>query len=278
MVKSLLQGKPLGHPLHPALVHLPVGLLFLSFLLDMASWIFGPNATYVRVAFYTMAGGVITALTAAVPGVADWSDIRRDHPGKKFATLHMLLNIAAVALYICNVWLRYGEEEESRTPPLPLVLSLVGVALLSASGWIGGHLIYNDGIAVGRHRRRTRTPPDTISKPVQAGDDFVDLARESQLADGETLRAEVAGCVITIVRLDGEFFAFQEFCTHRYGPLSEGTFHGKQVMCPWHRSCFDVRTGKVTEGPAKVDLKTFEVKVRDGQIAVRVPQTSHAAT
>jgi nitrite reductase/ring-hydroxylating ferredoxin subunit len=103
------------------------------------------------------------------------------------------------------------------------------------------------------------------------------VAEASQLADGETLRAEVAGYVMTIARLDGEFFAFQEFCTHRYGPLSEGTFQGQQVMCPWHRSCFDVRTGKVTEGPAKVDLKTFEVKVREGRIAVRIPQPSLSA-
>ena len=43
------------------------------------------------------------------------------------------------------------------------------------------------------------------------------------------------------------------------------------MQCPWHNSCFDVRTGKVTNGPAKVDLKTFQVDTRDGKIYIGVP-------
>lgn len=77
---------------------------------------------------------------------------------------------------------------------------------------------------------------------------------------------------MTIANLDDELYAFQEFCTHRFGPLSEGHFHNHEIMCPWHRSCFDVRTGKVTQGPAKVDLKTYQVMVQDGQICVRAPE------
>ena len=72
--------------------------------------------------------------------------------------------------------------------------------------------------------------------------------------------------IITIARLDGEFHAFQEFCTHRYGPLSEGILRDGQVQCPWHGSCFDVRTGEVTRGPAKENLKTYEVVVGGGMI------------
>ena len=59
-----------------------------------------------------------------------------------------------------------------------------------------------------------------------------------------------------------------EHYAHRYGPLSEGSFQGYNVQCPWHNSCFDVRNGKVTQGPAKVDLKTFKVETRDGKIGV----------
>lgn len=51
---------------------------------------------------------------------------------------------------------------------------------------------------------------------------------------------------------------------------SEGGFEGLNAQCPWHNSCFDVRTGKVTQGPAKVDLKTFKVETRDGKICVGV--------
>jgi nitrite reductase/ring-hydroxylating ferredoxin subunit len=55
------------------------------------------------------------------------------------------------------------------------------------------------------------------------------------------------------------------------GPLSEGCLHGDQIICPWHGSAFDVRTGRVVHGPAKIDLRTFEAAARDGKIYVRVP-------
>ena len=271
MVKDFLQGRPLGHPLHTMLVHFPIGLFLLSFVLDIATWIIDADPLVARCAFHTIVGGIVTALIAAVPGFADWSDIRRDHPGRKAANAHMWLNLAAVVLYAVNLYVRYDQHGETPTPVLPLLLSLVGISLLSVSGWLGGYIIYDDGISVGRHRRRSRTPEKTLHPKATAGEQFVAVARESELGEGETLRAEVGGYVMTIVRLDGRLYAFQEFCTHRYGPLSEGTFHNGQVVCPWHRSCFDVRTGKVTEGPAKVDLKRFDVEVRDGQIAVRVP-------
>jgi nitrite reductase/ring-hydroxylating ferredoxin subunit len=81
----------------------------------------------------------------------------------------------------------------------------------------------------------------------------------------------VNGTTITIARIKGRVYAFQEFCTHRYGPLSEGAFEGNEVICPWHCSKFDVRTGKVTAGPAKVDLRTFGVEERDGKIWIEPP-------
>jgi nitrite reductase/ring-hydroxylating ferredoxin subunit len=75
-----------------------------------------------------------------------------------------------------------------------------------------------------------------------------------------------------------ELFAFQEFCTHRFGPLSEGAFDGFNLQCPWHNSCFDVRTGKVTNGPAKVDLKTFKMETRDGKIGVLIAENHDQKT
>jgi nitrite reductase/ring-hydroxylating ferredoxin subunit len=77
---------------------------------------------------------------------------------------------------------------------------------------------------------------------------------------------------MTVARVGGEMVALQEFCTHRFGPLSEGCFRDGQVVCPWHGSAFDVRTGAVKRGPAKVDLRTFEAATRDGKIVVRVPR------
>ena len=213
MLKDFLEGKPLRHPLHPMLVHFPIGLFLLSLLLDLASLAFPSVPNLVRDSFYAMLLGVITALIAAVPGVVDYTDIRSDHPAKRTATTHLTLNLIVVALYGINL----GENS------------------------------------------------DVI---------FVPIPEADRLGERETLRVEIDGQVITIAKIDQGFYAFQEFCTHRFGPLSEGTFKDFNVQCPWHNSCFDVRTGKVTQGPAKVDLKTFTIEIRDGKVAVGLPRAA----
>lgn len=273
MLKAVLQGKPLKHPLHPILVHLPIALFLISFLLDIASFIWG-GADFVRAACYTMLVGEITALLAAVPGLIDWWDIRADHPAKKIGIYHMILNVLAVIVYAIDLVVRSQYHDVDKTPLAPFILSLIGVLLLNVSGYLGGVMVYDDGVAVGRHRRRTKTPTKTIKPNVaDAIDGWVSIAPANALPDKATLRVEIASTVMTLARDDGQLFAIQEFCTHRFGPLSEGAIHDCQIECPWHRSCFDLRTGKVTHGPAKEDLRTFEVQERDGQIWVRVPVT-----
>jgi len=278
MLKDFLEGKPLRHPLHPMLVHFPIGLFVLSFVFDLASLAFPSVPNLVRDSFYAMLVGIITALFAAVPGFVDYTDIRSDHPAKRTATAHMTLNLLVVALYGINLGVRSSMLADSKIPLLPLVLSLVGVALLSASGYLGGRLVYDEGISVGRHKRRTPTPEDTLhfsaahfAQNEQSDVIFIPVPEAERLQEKETLRAEIDGQVITIAKIDNHFYGFQEFCTHRFGPLSEGSFEGFNVQCPWHNSCFDVRTGKVTNGPAKVDLQTFKVEMRDGKICVGIP-------
>ena len=148
---------------------------------------------------------------------------------------------------------------------------VVSVILIVVSGYLGGILVYDDGIGVGRHRRTTPLPQRTLTldAPTDPGD-FIAVADADSLAEGQTLRANVGGTLMTFARVDGEVHAFQEFCTHRCGPLSEGTFQDGQVRCPWHNSRFDLRTGKVTHGPAKLDLRVFETAIRQGRICVRV--------
>jgi nitrite reductase/ring-hydroxylating ferredoxin subunit/uncharacterized membrane protein len=282
MLKDFLEGKPLRYPLHPMLVHFPIGLFLLSFLLDLASLAFPFVPNLVRGSFYAMLVGVITALLAAVPGLVDYTDIRSDHPAKRTATMHLVLNLIVVALYGINLGVRSPLLGDQRIPDMPLILSLGGMALLFASSYLGGRLVYDEGIAVGRHKRRAPTPQDTLhlstANAAKEGDViFVPVLGAEQLSNEETLRAQINGQVMTIAKVDNRVFAFQEFCTHRFGPLSEGTFHGFDVQCPWHKSCFDMRTGKVTNGPAKVDLKTFRVETRDGKICVGVPCTTEKA-
>jgi nitrite reductase/ring-hydroxylating ferredoxin subunit len=182
----------------------------------------------------------------------------------------MLLNFAVVALYVVNLAIRNRTHDPfaTKVAGLPFALSLVAIALLSVSGWLGGKMVYNDGVGVGRHRRRGRaggpTPRETIVTDGTIG--------EADLAEGESLRLDINDTIAAVAKVDGKIYAFQEFCTHRFGPLSEGTFvaDGQQVRCPWHGSCFDMRTGKVTEGPAKEDIRAFEVEQKDGQVRIRV--------
>jgi nitrite reductase/ring-hydroxylating ferredoxin subunit/uncharacterized membrane protein len=275
ILKDLLQGKPLGHPLHPLLAHFPVALFVTSLLFDL-SQLFNTGETAVRGAFYTMLVGLIMALLAAIPGLVDWLDIRADHPAKQPATLHMWLNLTLVAIYAINLVLRLSALDVTPTPIIPVLLSVIGVGILSASGYLGGKIVYEDGIAVGRHKRKAPSPDATLrltekngAKPGQ----YVEVTGADKLAEGETMRLELLGHVIVVARWDGDFYAFQEFCTHRFGPLSEGSFEDCQVRCPWHGSRFDVKTGKVTQGPAKLDINTYEVRVRQGKVEVRAPNT-----
>lgn len=284
MLKDLLEGKPFRHPLHPFLVHFPIGLFLLSLLLDVVSLVAPGVAGLVRAAFYAMAVGVIGALIAAIPGFVDYSEIRRDRPGRNVATAHMVLNLLMVAIYAVNLGLRTSLLNEPRTPLVPFILSLIGVTILGVSGYLGGHLIYSEGIAVGRHRRKAPMPEETlrfstaalVSDPADtsAGLNFVPTVSAERLRNQETLRLQIDNEAIVLAKLEGSFFAFQEFCTHRFGPLSEGSFCNEEVQCPWHGSRFDIRTGRVTQGPAKVGLKTYPVQIRDDKVCIGIRNAS----
>jgi nitrite reductase/ring-hydroxylating ferredoxin subunit/uncharacterized membrane protein len=275
MMKDVLQGKPLRHPLHPLLVHFPIGLFFFSFVLDVIGLIW-PFPGLVAAAFYAIALGLVTGLLAAVPGLIDYAEIRQDHAARKTATSHMLLNVGAIILYAINLGMRYDGLEAAQIPWAPFILSALGIGILSVSGYLGGKLVYDDGIAVGRHRRQASMPDKTIEVPVPEEAGYVTVGSAGKLQHGETWRVEINGTIMAIVRLGDDYHAFQEFCPHRYGPLSEGSFQDGQVECPWHRSCFDVRTGKVVHGPAKADLKTFSVRIQNGQVQVRAPERPQA--
>jgi nitrite reductase/ring-hydroxylating ferredoxin subunit/uncharacterized membrane protein len=270
MLKAFLQGKPFRHPLHPALVHFPIGLFTLSLVLDIVSYLGDGSNTIVRASFYAMTFGLAGALLAASAGFADWSDIRLNHPAKKTANIHMTLNLTAIALFGVNLLLRIAQLDLSTTPFVPMLLSFAGVTIILVSGYLGGTMVYDNGVGVGRHRRHTRTPRKTIDVSMfERQDGWVPVCNADDVADGETLRVSWDGTIIVIAKKGGETYAFQEFCTHRYGPLSEGKLFDHQIECPWHRSCFDIRTGKVVEGPANVDLKTYLAKISDGKIFIR---------
>lgn len=94
--------------------------------------------------------------------------------------------------------------------------------------------------------------------------------RVADLAPGQSMEVDVDDEGVAVFNVDGTFYATQNACTHAEGPLSEGTFSGVTVICPWHDSCFDVTTGAATCKPATEPLKLYRVII-DGEIARVVP-------
>lgn len=86
-----------------------------------------------------------------------------------------------------------------------------------------------------------------------------------EVAPGKTHLVKVDGVEAAVYNVGGEFYATAENCTHAGGPLDEGSLQGSVIICPWHGSCFDVKTGEVRCGPADKPVATFKVKI-DGEI------------
>jgi len=131
--KEVLQGTPLGHPLHPALVAVPIGAWASATLFDLL----GDDAGGRRLT----AIGCIAALPAALAGGTDW--LSTDGEQRRVGLVHALLNDAALTCYTLS-WRARHRGARSRG----LVLSLAGGGLLGAGAWLGGHLAYSLGVGV----------------------------------------------------------------------------------------------------------------------------------
>lgn len=133
-----------GHPIHPMLVPIPIGLWLFSFACDIIATMVAEPASWVTASEYAMVGGILGALAAALPGLVDLLSLR-GRPIQKTALQHMALNLMVVALFAVNAWLRL-QDSIGHAPSL--VLSAVSVALLGVSGWLGGKMVYEAGVAV----------------------------------------------------------------------------------------------------------------------------------
>jgi uncharacterized membrane protein len=133
-----------GHPIHPMLVTLPIGMWVFSLVADIIAMRSASAETWHAAALYTMIGGIIGALLAALPGLIDLLSLR-DAAIKSTAIKHMGINLTVVALYVINAWTRVNG---SVSPNVSLLLSLLAIAMLLVSGWLGGKMVYEAGVAV----------------------------------------------------------------------------------------------------------------------------------
>jgi len=129
------------HPIHPMLVTVPIGLWVMSLVCDLVHASGSANGNWPIVALYTMVGGIVGALVAAIPGLIDMLSLSGDV--QRIALAHMAINLTVVALYCINVFMRIGQVD------IPTMwLSVVSIGLLGISGWLGGKMVFIHGVGV----------------------------------------------------------------------------------------------------------------------------------
>ena len=101
--------------------------------------------------------------------------------------------------------------------------------------------------------------------------EFVVVAKEDELGDGERILFEIDGESIVLFKIAEAFFAIADLCSHDDGPVAEGELEGHEVICPRHGARFDLHTGKALTLPAVVDIPAYPVRVEDGEVLVGIP-------
>jgi nitrite reductase/ring-hydroxylating ferredoxin subunit/uncharacterized membrane protein len=247
--KNFLHGTWIGHPLHVILTDVPIGAWTTAMVFDALDSMH-TRREYRVAADTAISLGLVGAVGAAATGLTDWQDI--DPPARRIGLVHGLLNVASVALFGGSLLAR---RSGSRTTGRGL--AALGYAVSMVAARLGGNLVYGQKIGVD-HSAAEKLP-----------EDFTPVLSESDLKDGQPVRAEHNGTPILLVRRGAQIYALAETCSHLGGPLSEGKLEGDVIQCPWHGSRFSIRDGHVVDGPAVHPQPCLEARVRNGQVEVR---------
>jgi len=98
---------------------------------------------------------------------------------------------------------------------------------------------------------------------------FVAVAQVSDLAPGRMKFVAVERERVVLGNVEGSFYALRDVCGHRNAPLSRGRLNGCVIECPLHFAQFDIRTGKLVDGPISADIPVYEVRLEHDTIYVR---------
>ncbi|WP_433228685.1 Rieske 2Fe-2S domain-containing protein [Actinomadura formosensis] len=247
IVRNLLSGTNLGHPLHPMLTDVPIGAWTMAALLDATG-----KAKVEQAADLLVRAGVIAAVPTALTGANDWADTIG--PERRVGLTHAAANSTALTLYVTSLIARArGDRRRGKA------LGFAGFGIMMLSAYLGGHLTFVKGVNVNRTAWQ------------QGPEEWTPVLAEAELADGEHRTADADGVRILLQRMDGKVYALAATCSHMGGPLGEGTFESGCVTCPWHGSTFRFADGGIVRGPASTPQPYYEARVRDGRIEVRVP-------
>ena len=151
-----------GHPIHPILIPLPIGLFVFSLIADIVYLWRGNPVWENYIAFYTLLGGIIGAAAAAVPGLIDWATLT-DPATVRVANWHARVNILTLVIFVASFYLRTngGAAFIPTIRSLPIVLSGIGIVGLTIAGWLGGELVFKHGVAVSSPAAAIPEKPET---------------------------------------------------------------------------------------------------------------------
>lgn len=145
---TVLAG-PEGHPVHPILVTIPIGAWTASLVFDVASRASDDPAAFGRGAYHLIVIGLVGAAAAALFGYLDYRTIPKGTPARRTGVLHLALNSVALLLFLADAVLRETQVDAPyETPWWALALTVAALAVLGASGYLGGRLAYHYGVRV----------------------------------------------------------------------------------------------------------------------------------
>jgi uncharacterized membrane protein len=138
-----------GHPIHPMIIPFPIALWVFSLVADVIYLWRGNPVWRDWIAFYSLLAGIIGGAAAAAPGVIDWLSIT-DKAVVKIANWHARLNVIALLVFVASFYLRTinGASLVTGSYSIAMALSVLGVVLITISGWLGGEMVFKHGVAV----------------------------------------------------------------------------------------------------------------------------------
>lgn len=250
-VRDVLHGVWLGHPLHPAIVQLPLGAWTSAAVLDLLPGQHRSATTLVAV-------GTASALPAALAGANDWAELTPEQ--RRVGLVHAVTNIVGTTLYLGSLVARLtGRQRLGRT------LGFLGLASAGGGGYLGGHLAYKQAAQVNQ----------AVPEMHRLSGGWRPIADVDMLPQAQLVAREIDSVALVVYRDGDNITVMLERCAHQSGPLSAGRITQVDghacVVCPWHGSTFQLDDGAVVHGPSGTDQQVLPTRVVDGVLEIRLP-------
>lgn len=138
-----------GHPVHPMLVPIPIGLFTWVIISDLAYLFGGRSDTWYTSAMVAGFVGVGAGLVAAVPGLIDYAGVADETRARKLGLSHMLMNVGVLALFLlASLFMVDGRAESGGLLGVVVAFHVAGLLILGISGWLGGEMVYRHHLSI----------------------------------------------------------------------------------------------------------------------------------